>query len=206
MSHKQPNNTEIQNAGFPDFPFADQFAEMKLLQKRRVFISEPITPKSAKRYISDFLALDAEKPGEPITLYLNSPGGEVNSGFAIYDTIRFLQSPVTIINTGLCASIATVINVAAKKERRFTMPNAKFLIHQPLIAGQVYGQASDLEITAREILKSREKINKLLAKETGTDISKVEKDTVRDYWMNAQEAVEYGLVTKIIESYKDLDR
>ncbi|TWW12325.1 ATP-dependent Clp protease proteolytic subunit S14 [Planctomyces bekefii] len=207
MTEKQvSNSSEILNAGFPDLPFADQFAEVKLLQRRRVFISEAITAKSAKRYISDLLALDAEKPGEPITLYLNSPGGEVNSGFAIYDTIRFIQSPVTIVNTGLCASIATVINVAAKKDRRVTMPNAKFLIHQPLIPGQVYGQASDLEITAREILKTREKINKILAKETGTPLEKVEKDTVRDYWMNAQEAVEYGLVSKIVETYKDLER
>jgi ATP-dependent Clp protease protease subunit len=99
-----------------------------------------------------------------------------------------------------------VINVAAKKERRFSMPNAKFLIHQPLIPGQVYGQASDLEITAREILKTREKINKLLAKETGTPLDKVEKDTIRDYWMNAQEALEYGLISKIVETHKDLPR
>jgi ATP-dependent Clp protease protease subunit len=193
-------------AAFPEFGLADHFTEVKLLERRTVFISEPITAKTAKRYISDFLALEADKPGEPITLYLNSPGGEVNSGFAIFDTIRFISSPVTIINTGLCASIATVINVAAKKERRFTMPNAKFLIHQPLIPGQVYGQASDLEITAREILKTRAKINKLLSAETGTALDKVEKDTVRDYWMNAQEALEYGLVSRIVETYKDLDR
>jgi ATP-dependent Clp protease protease subunit len=193
-------------AGFPDFAIADQFAEMKLLERRKIFISEAITSKSAKRYISDLLALDADKPGEPITLYLNSPGGEVNSGYAIFDTIRFIASPVTIVTAGLCASIATVINVAAKKDRRLAMPNSKFLIHQPLIPGQVYGQASDLEITAREILKTREKINKLLAKETGTPLEKVEKDTVRDYWMNAQEAVEYGLISRIVESAKDLER
>lgn len=191
---------------FPEIPFADHFAELKLLERRKIFISEPITAKSAKRYISDFLALDADKPGQPITLYLNSPGGEVNSGFALFDTIRFIASPVTIITTGLCASIATVINVAAKKERRFAMPNSKFLIHQPLIPGQVYGQASDLEITAREILKTREKINRLLSKETGTALDKVEKDTIRDFWMNAQEALEYGLITRIVESAKDLDK
>lgn len=189
-----------------DMPIADQYAEVKLLERRKIFISEAVTARSAKRFISELLALDAEKPGEPIQLFLNSPGGEVNSGFAIYDTIRFISSPVTIINTGLCASIATVINVAVKKERRISMPNARFLIHQPLIPGQVYGQASDLEITAKEILKTREKINKLLAKETGTPLEKVEKDTVRDYWMNAQEAIEYGLVGRIVEHIKDLDR
>ncbi len=196
----------IQNHEMPNFGFAEQMMDAKLLERRKIFISEAITSRSAKRFVSEFLALEHDKPGEPITLYLNSPGGEVHSGFAIYDTIRFISSPVTIINTGLCASIATVINIAAKKDRRFSMPNAKFLIHQPLIPGQVYGQASDLEITAREILKTREKINKMLAKETGTPLEKVEKDTVRDYWMNAQEAVEYGLITKIVETYKDLDR
>ena len=196
---------QFQMAGLPD-AFADQFTEIKLLERRCIFISEAITARTAKRYISDFLALEHDKPGEPITLYLNSPGGEVNSGYAIFDTIRFLSSPVTIINTGLCASIATVINVAAKKERRFSMPNAKFLIHQPLIPGQVYGQASDLEITAREILKTREKINKLLSKVTGTPLDQVEMDTIRDYWMNAQEALEYGLISKIVETHKDLPR
>jgi ATP-dependent Clp protease protease subunit len=206
LTNEEPSMTNIQNAGLADIGIAEQFTEMRLLERRQIFISEAITSKSAKRYITEFLALEAAKPGEPITLYLNSPGGEVNSGFAIYDTIRFLKSPVTIINTGLCASIATVINVAAKKERRLSMPNARFLIHQPLIPGQVYGQASDLEITAREILKTREKINKLLSEETGTALEKVEKDTIRDYWMNAQEAVEYGLVSRIVETYKDLEK
>ncbi len=213
MMTMKPNTTEFKSDitseqtnhnGLGDVSLADHYSEVKLLERRKIFISEAITAKSAKRYISDLLALEHDRPGEPITLYLNSPGGEVNSGFAIYDTIRFISSPVTIINTGLCASIATVINVAAKKERRLSMPNARFLIHQPLIPGQVYGQASDLEITAREILKTREKINKLLSKETGTALEKVEKDTVRDYWMNAQEALEYGLISKIVETYKDL--
>jgi ATP-dependent Clp protease protease subunit len=198
-------NHTVSHSGL-ELPIADQFAEVKLFERRKIFISEAITARSAKRFISELLALDATSPGEPIQLYLNSPGGEVNSGFAIFDTIRFIQSPVTIINTGLCASIATVINVAVKKDRRISMPSARFLIHQPLIPGQVYGQASDLEITAKEILKTREKINKLLSKETGTALEKVEKDTVRDYWMNAQEALEYGLIGRIAETYKDLDR
>ncbi|MCX6109128.1 MAG: ATP-dependent Clp protease proteolytic subunit [Proteobacteria bacterium] len=204
MTQFSDKSSQIQAASISDLGLLDQVTEVRLLERRKIFISEAITSKTAKRYISDFLALEHDKPGEPITLYLNSPGGEVNSGYALYDTIRFISSPVTIINTGLCASIATVINVAAKKERRFSMPNAKFLIHQPLIPGQVYGQASDIEITAKEILKTREKINKLLAKETGTPLEKVERDTVRDYWMNAQEALEYGLISKIVETYKDL--
>lgn len=183
---------------------AQHLTEQRLLDKRTIFVSEGINAAVAKRIINQILALEYEKPNTPINLYLNSPGGEVNSGFAIYDTIRFVSSDVRIINTGLCASIATIINIAAKKQHRFSMPNCKFLIHQPLIPGQIYGQASDIEIHAREILKTRQKINELLSKECGQPISKVEKDTTRDYWMNAGEALEYGLVTKIIENISDV--
>src|SRR5690606_12835378 len=123
-------------------------------------------------------------------------------GFAIYDTIRFITSEVTIVNTGLCASIATIINIAAKKENRLSMPNTRFLIHQPLIGGQLRGPATDLEIHANEILKTRERINKMLAEECGQPLSRVEKDTMRDYWMNAGEALEYGLISKVISSIK----
>ena len=203
MTNKQSNNTSGTNfnseQAMADMSsFVGQFTDLRLTEGRQIFISEAITAQSAKRFISDLLWMDSDKH-EPIKLYLNSPGGEVNSGFAIFDTIRFIKSPVYIINSGLCASIATVINVAAKKERRFSMPNSRFLIHQPLIPGQIYGQASDIEITAREILKTRERINKLLAEETGTDLKKVEKDTVRDYWMTAPEALDYGLVDKIVD-------
>lgn len=183
---------------------ANHLTEQRLLDKRNIFVSEGINAAVAKRVINQLLALEYEKPNTPINLFLNSPGGEVNSGFAIYDTIRFVSSDIRIINTGLCASIATIINIAAKKQHRFSMPNCKFLIHQPLIPGQIYGQASDIEIHAREILKTRQKINELLSKECGQPISKVEKDTTRDYWMNAGEALEYGLVTKIIENISDV--
>ncbi len=183
---------------------AQHLTELRLLEKRTIFVSEGINSTVAKRVINQLLSLEYDKPNTPINLYLNSPGGEVNSGFAIYDTIRFLSSDVRIINTGLCASIGTIINIAAKKQHRFTMPNCKFLIHQPLIMGQIYGQASDIEIHAREILKTRKKINELLAAACDQPLPKVEKDTTRDYWMNAGEALEYGLVTKIIENISDL--
>lgn len=183
---------------------AYHLTEQRLLDKRTIFISEGINATVAKRVINQLLALEYEKANTPINIYLNSPGGEVNSGFAIYDTIRYVSSDVRIINTGLCASIATIINIAAKKQNRYSMPNCKFLIHQPLIPGQIYGQASDIEIHAREILKTRQKINELLSKECGQPLAKVEKDTTRDYWMNAGEALEYGLVTKIIENIADV--
>lgn len=175
-----------------------------LYRQRALCVSEAIDSTVAKRVISQLLALEAEKPGTPITLYLNSPGGEVTSGFAIYDTIRFISSDVRIVASGLCASIATIIFIAAEKQHRYSMPNAKFLIHQPLIGGQIRGQASDLEITARDILKTRERLNQLLAKECGQPLERIEKDTNRDYWMSATEALEYGLVNKIIEGIKEV--
>jgi ATP-dependent Clp protease protease subunit len=182
------------------------FVDKRLLDSRTIFISEGIDSRVAKRIVGNLLTLEMDNPGKPITIYQNSPGGEVNSGFAIYDTIRYISSEVTIVNTGLCASIATIINIAAKKENRLGMPNTRFLIHQPLIGGTIRGPAADLEIHANEILKTREKINKLLAEECGQPIERVEKDTMRDYWMNAGEALEYGLITRVIHSIKDIKK
>lgn len=174
--------------------------QQSLLKNRSLFISEGVNSSVAKRVVSQLMHLEHHGKGKPITLYLNSPGGEVNSGFAIFDCIRFISSDVRIVSIGLCASIATVINCAVPKQHRFSTPNSKFLIHQPLIGGTIRGQAADLEITARDILKTREKINRLLAEECGQPFDKVEKDTQRDYWMNAGEAKEYGLIAKIVEN------
>jgi ATP-dependent Clp protease protease subunit len=183
---------------------AGQASENKLLEKRVIFVSEAINSNVAKRVISNLLAMDAQGSNEPIYMYLNSPGGEVNSGFAIYDTMRFLGSEVRVICTGLTASIATVMLLGAPKKHRYSMPNTRLLIHQPLIGGNIQGQASDLEITAKEIIKTRSKINQMLAKECGQPLEKVEEDTARDYWMTAQEALEYGLITKIVGNLKEI--
>ncbi|MCB9229882.1 MAG: ATP-dependent Clp protease proteolytic subunit [Deltaproteobacteria bacterium] len=181
----------------------DQLRESRLMESRTLILSEAVGARTAKQLVSDLLNLDASS-NKPIYLYINSPGGEVNSGFAIYDTVRFINSPVYMITAGLCASIATIINVAVPAERRLAFPNSRFLIHQPLISGQVYGQASDIEITATQILKTREKINHMLADACKQDIIRVEEDTVRDYWMSATESLEYGLIGKIIHSRKEL--
>ncbi len=178
--------------------------EGQLFENRTIFVSEAINSQVAHKVINALLALEAKAPGKDIHFYINSPGGEVNSGFAIFDTIRFISSKVNVITAGLCASIATVINVGADKGNRYSLPNSKFLIHQPLINGHVQGQASDLEITAREIMKTREKINQLLAKECGQTIDKVAEDTNRDYWMDAKEALEYGLIDKIVTSMSEI--
>lgn len=171
----------------------------ELLKNRTIFISEAVTNNTAKHVVSDLIALDA-KSNSPIYLYLNSPGGEINSGFSIYDMIRFIQSDVTVVTTGLCASIATIINVAVPKEKRLAMPNSRFLIHQPLIQGQIFGQATDIEITANEITKTRSKLNQILSDECNQPLNKILEDTQRDYWMSADEAVKYGLVHKIVKS------
>ncbi|MFY7929351.1 MAG: ATP-dependent Clp protease proteolytic subunit [Oligoflexus sp.] len=181
-----------------------QQSENKLLEKRVLFVSEAINSQVAKRVVSHLLALDAQETGKPIYMYLNSPGGEVNSGFAIYDTMRYIGSEVRVVCTGLTASIATVMLLGAPRQHRYTMPNTRFLIHQPLIGGHVQGQASDLEITAREIIKTRSKINHLLAEECKQPLEKVEEDTTRDYWMTAEEALKYGLITKIVANLREI--
>lgn len=177
----------------------------KMLKTRALTLFDAVTSKTAKELIQALFLLEAEDAKKDIFLYVNSPGGEINSGFAVYDTIRFIKPEVKIICSGLCASIATVILMAAKKENRLSFPNSRFLIHQPLISGQVYGQATDIEITANEILKMREKINQLLSLETGQNIEKITKDTERDYWMTAEETLEYGLITRIIRSRTEID-
>ncbi len=183
---------------------AGQQSENKLLEKRVIFVSEGINAAVAKKVVNNLLAMDAQDSSKPIYMYLNTPGGEVNSGFAIYDTMRFINSEVRVVCTGLTASIGTIILLGAPKKHRYTMPNCRFLIHQPLIGGHIQGQASDLEITAREIIKTRSKINRMLAEECGQPLERVEEDTTRDYWMTAEEAKTYGLVTKIVANQKEI--
>lgn len=180
-------------------------AGQELLAARTVFLSEAVTSDTARHVITNLLVMDS-RGNAPIYLYLNSPGGEVDSGFAIYDTIRFLRSPVTIINTGLCASIATIINISVPKERRCCMPNTRFLIHQPLIHGQIVAPAADIEITATQVLSTRTRLNTLLAQACGQSFEKVERDTARDYWLNAEEALAYGLIGRIMSSGGELDK
>ncbi len=195
-------NMNVSNMDF-ETEFTKHFRESRLLQTRTIFMSEAVGSGTAKRIVADLLTLDQDKH-DPIYFIINSPGGEVNSGFAIFDTVRFIQSKVMMINAGLCASIATIINIAVPKERRFSLPNTRFLIHQPLISGQVYGQASDIEITANEILKTRAKINSLLASECGKPLARVEEDTTRDFWMDANEALDYGLIGRVVTNRKEV--
>jgi len=177
------------------------FYGQALSRKRIVVVSESIHSTTAKRIIQELLALEIQDPAAPIWMFLNSPGGEVSSGFGIFDIIRFIKPEVKILVSGLAASIATVILLGAKKQDRYSLPNSRFLIHQPLIGENVQGQASDLEITANEILKTRDKIKNLYHDETHQPLERIAHDIERDYWMTAPEAKEYGLIDKIIDSW-----
>ena len=139
---------------------------------------------------------------DPVTVYIDSPGGDVDAGFAIFDMINFIRAPVRIVGMGLVASAGALVLLAVPKERRFGLPNSHYLIHQPLSG--IRGVATDIEIHARELEKARDRINKIIAVETGQDLARISKDTDRDYWMNAEEALAYGLISKIGKSRADL--
>lgn len=176
----------------------------RLFDSRQLSVFGAIDQEHAHKICAQLLALEQADPDAPITMILNSPGGSVTDGFAIYDMMRFIQPEVRVVCTGLAASIATVILLAAPKGQRLAMPNTKLLIHQVYLGAVVRGQASDLEITARDLLQTRNHINELLAQETGQDLARIEHDTNRDYWMTAEAAVEYGLIDRIVTSRADL--
>jgi ATP-dependent Clp protease protease subunit len=173
----------------------------RLLKERIVFIGTPIDDDVANLIIAQLLFLDGEDSAKEISVYINSPGGVVSSGMAIYDTMQYIKAPVTTICVGQAASMAAVLLAAGNKGKRMTLPNSRILIHQPM--GGVQGQASDIEIHANEILKLRDRLNKILVKHTGQTIKKIEKDTDRDYYMSAEEAKEYGIVDMIVENRKE---
>ena len=175
-----------------------------LFESRQITLFGAVDDKLAKRVVAQLLALEAADPEKPITMMLNSPGGSVSDGFAIYDTMRFIQPEVRVVCFGLAASIATVILMGAPKEQRLATPNTKLLIHQVYIPGVIRGQATDLEITAKDLIQTRQHINGLLAQETGQTLERIDRDTNRDYWMTAEEAVAYGLISRVITSRQDL--
>ncbi len=175
-----------------------------LFESRQIPLFGAIDNELATKVISQLLALEADDPEAPITMLVNSPGGSVTDGFAIYDMMRFIQPEVRVVVTGLAASAATVVLLGAPKEHRVATPFSKLLIHQVYLPGVVRGQATDLEITARDLMRTRDRINKLYQQETGQPLERIEKDTNRDYWMDAPEAVEYGLIARIVEGRGDL--
>ena len=174
----------------------------KMLKARSILVSEPVTDKLARRVQSQLILMQMDDDKSPITVYINSPGGSADSGFAIYDALRFFKPPVRTIVTGLCASAAIMIQLSAPKDRRFSLPNSRFLLHQP--STMVQGSASDIEISAQEILKLRERYNQIVAAECSKTVEQVTKDADRDFWLSPEEARQYGLVSKIIKSFGEI--
>ena len=185
----------------PKSPLLQDAVFSRMLGIRTVLISGAITQQVAERSISQALILDAASH-DPIRVIITSQGGHVDSGYAIYDVLRYLESPVVTVGAGWVASIAVPILLAAEKPQRYSLPNARFLLHQP--SGGAGGQASDIRIAAEEILKLRERLNKLISDETGNSFEQVSEDSDRNFWMSAEEALAYGLVAKIIKSQTEI--
>jgi ATP-dependent Clp protease protease subunit len=173
----------------------------RLLKTRTVMVSDEVNKKMAQQIMTQLILLEGEG-NEDIKMFINSPGGDADAGFAIYDMMRFVKPKIQAICAGVAASAAVIILLGAKRENRFSLPNARVLIHQPSTG--IHGTAADIQIEASEILKCREKINRLISVETGQTMEKVESDTRRNFWMSAEEALKYGLISKIIQTSDDL--
>ena len=179
----------------------DSFTD-RFLKTRQIVLTGEVNKELADSIAKQLLILDSEDNKSPIYMYIDSPGGDVDAGFAIYDVIRFVKAPVYLIGMGLIASAATLILIAVPKERRIGLPNSRYLIHQPL--GGMRGVATDIEIYAKDMEKIRAKLNSLIAEQTGTSLEQVTKDTERDFWLDSDEAVKYGLISKIIAKKSEL--
>ena len=170
----------------------------RLLKDRIIFLGSEIVDDVANSIVAQMLFLESEDPDKDINLYINSPGGSVTAGLAIYDTMQYIKPQVSTICVGLAASMGAILLAGGAKDKRFALPNAEIMIHQPL--GGARGQASDIEIQAKNIIKTKERMNKILASHTGQDFDTIARDTDRDNYMTADEALKYGLIDKIIEA------
>jgi ATP-dependent Clp protease protease subunit len=170
----------------------------RLLNDRIVFLGTPVDDQVANAIIAQLLHLDSEDPEQDINLYINSPGGSVTAGLAVYDTMRFINAHVATTALGMAASVSAVLLAAGTKGKRNVLPNTRVLLHQPWVQGGPGGQASDVEIQARELVRTKRRLNEILSEATGQSYEKVERDTDRDYIMGAEEAVEYGVVDRVV--------
>ncbi len=172
----------------------------RLLKDRIIFLGGPIDDNVANTIVAQLLFLESEDPKKDISLYINSPGGYVHSGLALYDTIKHIKPDVSTICVGVAASMASILLAAGKKGKRYILPNAEVMIHQPL--GGAQGQATDIEISAKHIVKQRELLNQILSETTGRPINQIQKDVDRDYYMTAEDAKKYGIIDKILQPKK----
>lgn len=177
-----------------------EIVQRRFLEDRKVFLWGEVSDKSAWDVTERLLYLEANAPGEEIIFYLNSPGGSITAGMAIYDTMQLISSPIKVIVTGMAASMGSILLCGAAKGQRLLYPHSRILIHQPLITGRMVAVAVDINIQAEEMEKLREELNKILAETSGQPLEKIQTDTDRDFYLNAKEAIEYGLADGIIES------
>lgn len=198
-----PNHEKEKKEAIPS-KVADRIAQT-LLEARRIFISDAVDSETAGEIIHKLWYLELTAPGKPILFVINSPGGSVDSGFAIWDQVKMISSPVTTLVTGLAASMGSILSLCAAPGRRFATPHSRIMIHQPLLSGVIKGQATDLEIQAREMLKTRKAIIDVYQEATGKDPAAIEKAIDRDTWMTAQEALEFGLLDRVIRSFEELN-
>ncbi len=182
----------------------DDKIEDVLLKSRRIFFSDAVDEKSTNTAIKKLWYLDQVDPGKPILFVINSPGGAVDCGFAIWDQVKMIKSPVTTLVTGLAASMGSILSLCAAPGRRFATKHSRIMIHQPRVMGLIQGQATDLEIQAKEILKTRQAIVEIYMEATGKDQKTIEKAIDRDTWMSADEALEYGLLDKVVSSFAEI--
>ncbi len=176
---------------------SDKNIGKKFLEKRKIFLWGPVMDESAKDLVNKLLYLEIMEPGKPITFYINSPGGVITSGMCIYDTMKMISSPVYTVCMGMAASMGSLLLAAGEKGHRYVWPNGKVMIHQPSIGGQIVAPATDLLIHAEDIIKTKEKLNRILAEACGKTYEQLAEDTDRDYYMDAEEAVKYGIVDKL---------
>ncbi len=173
--------------------------QKKFLAQRKIFLWGAVTDATAKDITEKLLYLESDAPGKEITFYLNSPGGSITAGMAIFDTMKLISSPITVVVTGMAASMGSILLCGAAKGKRYVYPHARVLIHQPLISGRMIGPASDINIQAKEMEKLRAELNQILATASGQPLENINRDTDRDFYLNAPEAIAYGLADKIVE-------
>ena len=174
--------------------------QKKFLDQRKIFLWGAVTDETARDITERLLYLEAVGPGKDITFYINTPGGSITAGMAVFDTMKLITSPITVVVTGMAASMGSILLSGVPKGRRYLYPHARVLIHQPLISGRMVGPATDINIQAKEMEKIRGELNEILSKASGQPIERINKDTDRDFYLNAKEAIAYGLADKIIES------
>lgn len=177
-----------------------ELIQRKFLEERKVMLWGEVNDRSCREVTERLLYLEAAKPGKEITFLLNSPGGSITAGMAVFDTMRLISSPIKVIVTGMAASMGSILLCGAAEGQRFLYPHSRVLIHQPLITGRMWAAAVDINIQAEEMEKLREELNRILAESSGQPLKKIQKDTDRDFYLNAKEAIEYGLADAIIEN------